>query len=210
MGLNEQLVFPEINADKVHNVQGMNISVVTTAGNDDEARVLLRELGLPLRVEGADGLTPGDSRKPACRPRNRKSGMASKAKIEKAKRKPKFSSRLEHRCAPVRPAARRLPQVQALPDLLPQAVPRGSRPRRKESELVIRDDRSDCRHAHPRPQRRADRASARRHALLEDQGRISPRVLKREGYIWDYEVVEQPSRRTCCESISSTAPTANG
>ena len=38
MGLNEQLVFPEINADKVHNVQGMNISVVTTAHNDDEAR----------------------------------------------------------------------------------------------------------------------------------------------------------------------------
>ena len=38
MGLNEQLVFPEINADKVHNVQGMNITVVTTAGNDDDAR----------------------------------------------------------------------------------------------------------------------------------------------------------------------------
>ncbi|HEV3298795.1 MAG TPA: 50S ribosomal protein L5 [Planctomycetaceae bacterium] len=53
MGLNEQLVFPEINADKVHNIQGMNITVVTTAGNDDDARVLLRELGLPLRVEGA-------------------------------------------------------------------------------------------------------------------------------------------------------------
>ncbi len=53
MGLNEQLVFPEINADKVHNVQGMNITVVTTAGNDDDARALLRELGLPLRVEGA-------------------------------------------------------------------------------------------------------------------------------------------------------------
>jgi ribosomal protein L5 len=31
----------------------MNITVVTTAGNDDDARVLLRELGLPLRVEGA-------------------------------------------------------------------------------------------------------------------------------------------------------------
>jgi large subunit ribosomal protein L5 len=51
MGLSEQLVFPEINADKVHNVQGMNITVVTTATNDDEARILLRELGLPLRTE---------------------------------------------------------------------------------------------------------------------------------------------------------------
>jgi large subunit ribosomal protein L5 len=51
MGLNEQLVFPEINADKVQNVQGMNISVVTTARNDDEARILLREMGLPLQTE---------------------------------------------------------------------------------------------------------------------------------------------------------------
>ncbi len=51
MGLNEQLVFPEINADKVTNVQGMNICLVTTARNDDEARLLLRELGLPLRTE---------------------------------------------------------------------------------------------------------------------------------------------------------------
>lgn len=51
MGLNEQLVFPEINADKVQNIQGMNISVVTTAKNDDEARILLRELGLPLQTE---------------------------------------------------------------------------------------------------------------------------------------------------------------
>ncbi len=51
MGLNEQLVFPEIQADKVHNVQGMNISVVTTARTDDEARILLKELGLPLRTE---------------------------------------------------------------------------------------------------------------------------------------------------------------
>jgi large subunit ribosomal protein L5 len=51
MGLNEQLVFPEINPDKVHNVQGMNITMVTTAANDNDARELLRELGLPLRAE---------------------------------------------------------------------------------------------------------------------------------------------------------------
>lgn len=51
MGLNEQLVFPEINADKVHNVQGMNITLVTTAETDDEGRVLLRELGMPLQPD---------------------------------------------------------------------------------------------------------------------------------------------------------------
>ncbi|MEX2286391.1 MAG: 50S ribosomal protein L5 [Planctomycetaceae bacterium] len=51
MGLGEQLVFPEINPDKVNAVQGMNITLVTTAKNDDEGRLLLRELGLPLQKE---------------------------------------------------------------------------------------------------------------------------------------------------------------
>lgn len=53
MGLNEQLVFPEIDADNVHNVQGMNITMVTTATSDDEARELLRELGVPFRRDNA-------------------------------------------------------------------------------------------------------------------------------------------------------------
>ena len=51
LGLNEQLVFPEINADQVHYVQGMNITFVTSARNDDEGRLLMRELGLPLQKE---------------------------------------------------------------------------------------------------------------------------------------------------------------
>ncbi len=51
MGLNEQLVFPEINADKVHNVQGMNITMVTSARTDDEGRMLLRSLGMPLQPD---------------------------------------------------------------------------------------------------------------------------------------------------------------
>lgn len=51
LGLNEQLVFPEIDADKVSHTQGMHISLVTTASTDDEARQLLKELGLPLSAE---------------------------------------------------------------------------------------------------------------------------------------------------------------
>ncbi|MCH7686053.1 MAG: 50S ribosomal protein L5 [Planctomycetes bacterium] len=50
-GLNEQLVFPEVNPDKVKTIQGMNITLVTTATNNDEGRLLLRELGLPLQKE---------------------------------------------------------------------------------------------------------------------------------------------------------------
>jgi large subunit ribosomal protein L5 len=49
LGLREQTVFPEIDIDKVTRVQGMNITIVTTARTDEEALALLRELGLPLR-----------------------------------------------------------------------------------------------------------------------------------------------------------------
>ena len=49
LGLREQTVFPEINLDNVTRVQGMNITIATTARTDEEALALLRELGLPLR-----------------------------------------------------------------------------------------------------------------------------------------------------------------
>lgn len=49
LGLAEQVVFPEINADKVKHIQGMNIAIVTTAETDDEARLLLKEFGMPFR-----------------------------------------------------------------------------------------------------------------------------------------------------------------
>jgi len=49
MGLREQLVFPEIEYDKVEKIRGMNISFTTTARTDDEARQLLEELGMPFR-----------------------------------------------------------------------------------------------------------------------------------------------------------------
>jgi large subunit ribosomal protein L5 len=51
LGLNEQLVFPEIEADKVTHTQGMHITLVTTATSDGDARELLRELGMPLSTE---------------------------------------------------------------------------------------------------------------------------------------------------------------
>jgi large subunit ribosomal protein L5 len=53
MGLNESLVFPEVNPDKVTFTQGMNIAVVTSARNNDEGRLLLKELGMPFRKDEA-------------------------------------------------------------------------------------------------------------------------------------------------------------
>ena len=49
MGLKEQIVFPEINYDKVDKTRGMNITICTTAKNDAEGRALLEALGMPFR-----------------------------------------------------------------------------------------------------------------------------------------------------------------
>jgi large subunit ribosomal protein L5 len=49
MGVREQIIFPEINVDKVTKTRGMDITFVTTAPNDEEARALLREIGLPFK-----------------------------------------------------------------------------------------------------------------------------------------------------------------
>ncbi|KUK97958.1 MAG: 50S ribosomal protein L5 [Anaerolineaceae bacterium 46_22] len=49
LGLREQLIFPEINYDDVGTVRGMEITIVTTAENDDQARALLTKVGMPFR-----------------------------------------------------------------------------------------------------------------------------------------------------------------
>ena len=49
LGIKEQLLFPEIKYDDVSVVKGMNISIITTANTDDEARELLAQLGMPFR-----------------------------------------------------------------------------------------------------------------------------------------------------------------
>ena len=51
LGLREQLVFPEIEYDKIDKLRGLEISIVTSARTDDEARQLLRMLGMPFRKE---------------------------------------------------------------------------------------------------------------------------------------------------------------
>jgi large subunit ribosomal protein L5 len=51
-GLTEQLVFPEIDYDKIDTVRGMDITIVTTAQTDDQGRALLRALGFPFRRDG--------------------------------------------------------------------------------------------------------------------------------------------------------------
>jgi large subunit ribosomal protein L5 len=52
LGLREQLVFPEIEYDKIDKLRGLEISIVTTARTDDESRQLLQMLGMPFKKEG--------------------------------------------------------------------------------------------------------------------------------------------------------------
>jgi large subunit ribosomal protein L5 len=49
LGLRDQIIFPEVDYDKIEKLIGMNVSVVTTARTDEEARSLLRRLGMPFR-----------------------------------------------------------------------------------------------------------------------------------------------------------------
>ena len=51
VGIKEQMIFPEVDYDKVDQIHGMDITIVTTAGRDDAAMALLRELGMPFRGE---------------------------------------------------------------------------------------------------------------------------------------------------------------
>ena len=49
LGLREQLIFPEIEYDKIDKIRGMEITIVTSAGSDDQAAIMLQMLGMPFR-----------------------------------------------------------------------------------------------------------------------------------------------------------------
>jgi hypothetical protein len=122
LGVKEQLIFPEIDYDKVMQIHGMDIVIVTTTNKDDEALALLRELGMPFRGEtpvlvvGAAGAGDGGRR------------MARKALIEKSKREAEVRRAREQPLQAVRPAARVPAEVRALPDLLPEMALNGEIP----------------------------------------------------------------------------------
>jgi large subunit ribosomal protein L5 len=49
LGIREQIIFPEIDYDKIDKIRGMNITIVTSAPNDEQGRALLRHMGMPFR-----------------------------------------------------------------------------------------------------------------------------------------------------------------
>jgi len=52
MGIREHIIFPEIDYDKTDRIKGLNITIVTNAKNDEEARSLLTQIGMPFRKSG--------------------------------------------------------------------------------------------------------------------------------------------------------------
>jgi large subunit ribosomal protein L5 len=54
LGLHDQLIFPEIDYSKVDKMKGMNVTIVTTAKDDDQARSLLKAMGMPFRQPGSE------------------------------------------------------------------------------------------------------------------------------------------------------------
>jgi large subunit ribosomal protein L5 len=50
LGIREQIIFPEINLDKIDKIKGLNVSIVTTAKTDEEGKELLRLMGMPFRT----------------------------------------------------------------------------------------------------------------------------------------------------------------
>ena len=51
LGIREQIIFPEINYDKIEKIKGLNVTIVTTARSDEEGRALLRHMGMPFRQQ---------------------------------------------------------------------------------------------------------------------------------------------------------------
>ncbi|HUU27025.1 MAG TPA: 50S ribosomal protein L5 [archaeon] len=56
LGVREQVIFPEVDYDKIEKIHGMDITFVTTTQKDDQAFALLRELGMPFRISGQQGV----------------------------------------------------------------------------------------------------------------------------------------------------------
>jgi large subunit ribosomal protein L5 len=50
IGLKEQIIFPEVDYDRIDVIKGLNVSIVTTANSDEEGRALLQHMGMPFRA----------------------------------------------------------------------------------------------------------------------------------------------------------------
>jgi large subunit ribosomal protein L5 len=88
MGVREQIIFPEIDYDAIDQVRGLDVTITTSAKTDEEAYVLLRELGMPFSPEGAPGTAepePDEAEEEARREEARLKAEAEAAAYEELK-----------------------------------------------------------------------------------------------------------------------------
>ena len=89
MGVREQIIFPEIDYDAIDQVRGLDVTITTSATTDEEAYVLLRELGMPFSPEGAPGTAEAeaevDAEEEARREEARQKAEAEQAAFEQLK-----------------------------------------------------------------------------------------------------------------------------
>ncbi len=78
LGLREQTIFPEIDYDRIDSVRGLNVTITTSAQTDNEARQLLRHLGMPFRAEGYSAEELAARRRRKMRSRGRNAGKKRK------------------------------------------------------------------------------------------------------------------------------------
>ena len=124
LGLRDQLLFPEIDYMKVDKARGMNVSVVTTAKTDEEARKLLQFIGMPFRQRARrTSADYGD-------------GHGYDSKDRQGTEDAEIQGPAAQPLPPVRPAARLHAEVRAVPPLLPQAGARRRRHGRDQEQLV--------------------------------------------------------------------------
>ena len=174
IGIREQIIFPEIDYDKVPSVRGLDIAITTSATTDEHGRALLGALGMPFAGERRDSVTHGQE-------------VARRQAATWVEAQGARVLALQQMRAP----ARCLPQVRALPDLPAGARPPGRDPGHDEVELVggnvltdpIADMLTRIRNANRALHESASMPTSR---MKEEIARI----LKDEGYIADFRVID--------------------
>ena len=96
LGVSDQLIFPEIDYSKVEKMKGMNITIVTTAGNDDHARALLKHMGMPFRPQVSRPKSPV-RRANECRPHVRTGSGVTEHRVPQGRSKGNDGENIQHR-----------------------------------------------------------------------------------------------------------------
>jgi len=162
VGIREQIIFPEVDYDRIDQVRGLDVTITTTARADDEARELLREFGMPFRED----IPAGQGR----------------ARLQ-------VSGAQLHPLPALRALARGLQEVRGLPHLPARARPPGRHPRHDEVELVGGDMVTDPIADMLTRIRNANTALQEHTRMPSSKAKIEiAKLLHEEGYIASFRI----------------------